>query len=392
MKISSPLNLIFLILCFAGYRFGEGSQGPFIESGKTMKQTNRLKAYTTVSTQLASLSDQALLDLLEKAATSGHIGIGGGTAGSLEISGTRVFFKKINLTDLERKPENVTSTKNIFDLPLYYQYGIGSAGFGAWRELAVHIMSTKWVLDRVCPNFPLMYHWRVLPREVQPLSTEKLKRLDEQVAYWGGSPAIRSRLEAIENASANIVLFLEHIPYTLAPWLEDTLSKDGAAAQEATAMVERDCKAVISFMQSQELLHLDAHFRNILTDGQHLYFTDFGLAISSQFELSEAETNFLKMHCNYDLYETMESLVFHIVGSLCEKESRESVLHEYAIGKGASIKARWASAIVARYAPIAAVMKEFYQKIRKDKSTPFPINELERADKGIKKMHEEKNI
>lgn len=44
------------------------------------------------------------------------------------------------LTDVELRPENVRSTANLFGLPTFYQYGVGSAGFGARRELAVHLM------------------------------------------------------------------------------------------------------------------------------------------------------------------------------------------------------------------------------------------------------------
>jgi hypothetical protein len=48
-------------------------------------------------------------------------------------------------------------------LPGILQYGVGSAGFGARREPAAHIMTTKWVLGNEYAGFPLMYHWRVLP-------------------------------------------------------------------------------------------------------------------------------------------------------------------------------------------------------------------------------------
>ena len=342
-----------------------------------MEQTHRLNAYAIVSTNLASLSNHALSELLAKATPSENLAVGGGVAGLLEIDGTRIFFKKINLTDLERRPENVMSTRNIFELPLYYQYGIGSAGFGVWRELFIHNMTTNWVLTGVCQSFPLMYHWRILPKAIQPSSPEDLKILDELVAYWGGSQSIRLRLEAIQNASASLVLFLEHIPHTLEPWFEEKLTKDDATAKAAVAMVEQDLATVVAFMQSHGLLHFDAHFRNILTDGAHLYFADFGLALSSQFELSQDEITFFETHRNYDQYETAICLIDTIVSSLCGKESRKAVLHEYATGKGTSIKAPWASAIVTRYASMSIRMKDFYHKLCKDWSTSFPAKELE---------------
>ena len=58
-----------------------------------------------------------------------HKGIGGSSL-QIDIDNTVVFVKKVPLTDLELQPENYMSTSNIFNLPMCYQYGIGSAGFG----------------------------------------------------------------------------------------------------------------------------------------------------------------------------------------------------------------------------------------------------------------------
>ena len=57
----------------------------------------------------------------------------------LKIGGSNIFVKKVRLTDIERRTENIMSTANLFDYRLYCQYGIGSPGFGVWRELATHI-------------------------------------------------------------------------------------------------------------------------------------------------------------------------------------------------------------------------------------------------------------
>ena len=84
--------------------------------------------YDAVSTELASLSDQRLTELVKNAIPIGT-SIGGASA-LLEIDDKKIFVKKIRITDIERQPENIMSTRNIFELPLYYQYGIGSAGFG----------------------------------------------------------------------------------------------------------------------------------------------------------------------------------------------------------------------------------------------------------------------
>ena len=96
----------------------------------------RLAAHRIVATALAVQSDDGVAALLAGGRAAGS-GIGG-TVVTLEVEGVTVFAKSITLTDLELRPENRMSTANLFDLPPFYQYPIGSNGFGAWRELAAH--------------------------------------------------------------------------------------------------------------------------------------------------------------------------------------------------------------------------------------------------------------
>lgn len=95
----------------------------------------RRAARSAASTTLALCSDRALRELVEGATPIGS-GIGG-TSALLEVDGTPVFVKRVPLTDLERQPDNVRSTANVFELPAFCQYGIGTIGtpgFGAWRN------------------------------------------------------------------------------------------------------------------------------------------------------------------------------------------------------------------------------------------------------------------
>lgn len=163
------------------------------------------------------LSDRRLEDAVSAAPGLGS-GIGGRSA-ELEVAGIRVFVKRVPLTDLELQAEHVRSTANVFDLPLFYQYGVGSAGFGAWRELAAHILTTGWVLRNEYAGFPLLYHWRVLPDTPPAGFIDELGGVEGAVAHWDGSSAVRRRLEAIGSSSSSLVLFLEHVPRTLAEWL-----------------------------------------------------------------------------------------------------------------------------------------------------------------------------
>lgn len=96
----------------------------------------RIKLYGQISTSLACLSNVKLMQILaDSKPRNVHEGIGGKSA-LISIEDTPVFVKKVPLTDLEQLDQNFMSTANLFNLPLGYQYGIGSAGFGAWRELA----------------------------------------------------------------------------------------------------------------------------------------------------------------------------------------------------------------------------------------------------------------
>jgi hypothetical protein len=123
-----------------------------------------------------------------------HEGIGGKSA-LISIEDTPVFVKKVPLTDLEQLPQHFMSTKNLFDLPLGYQYGVGSAGFGAWRELATHVMTTNWVITSECANFPIMYHWRILPSHPGDININYWGDIEKYCQYWENSDVIRKRVE-----------------------------------------------------------------------------------------------------------------------------------------------------------------------------------------------------
>ena len=258
------------------------------------------------------------------------------------------------------------STANLFGLPTYYQYGIGSAGFGVWRELSAHEMTTEWVLQGECPNFPMMYHWRVLPAETST-SPERLNELESAVNFWEGSPAIRNRLQAQMKASAEIVLFLEHFPMTLENWISPA----------SVAMVDEELRSTTSFLISRGFIHFDAHFRNILTDGRQLYFSDFGLALSKQFALSKSELDFFEAHQFYDRHYTSAYLTNWIATRLFGAEKRDEVLSSYARGKCEKAVESWAESILTRDARKAVAMKKFLRKLEiESKSAPYSASDF----------------
>lgn len=346
-----------------------------------MSRRPRLAAHGAVSTSLSLCSDRRLHELVDAATPIGS-GIGGKTV-LLEVEGTSVFVKQVRLTDLERRPENVRSTANLFGLPVFCHYGVGSIGgpgFGAWRELAVHIMTTNWVIAGDYEGFPLMYHWRVLPDPGQPLP-EELADVERAVAYWGGRSGVRRRIEALQQSSASLMLFLEYIPQNLHDWLGVQVGAGDEVAERACAMVDNELKAGISFMNACGLLHFDAHFENILTDGRRLFFADYGLAISSRFELTQGEADFFDEHRSYDRCYTATHLVNWLAVALYGygPEERKAFVRSCAQGVPPGGIPAAVAAVLVRYAPIATVVGDFYRQFqRESRATPYPLEAIRR--------------
>jgi hypothetical protein len=334
----------------------------------------RLSAYATASTALGLLSDRRLADVVAAAPALGS-GIGGRSA-ELDVDGVRVFVKRVPLTDLELRPENVRSTANLFGLPLFYQYGAGSSGFGAWRELAAHLMTTGWVLRGAYPGFPLMYHWRILPDRPPTGFADELGGIQGAVAHWEGSAAVRRRLEAIGRSCASLVLFLEHVPHTLADWLGD--HEDAVTTRP---WVEDALTRGTAFMSSRGLVHFDAHFRNLLTDGSRVYFADYGLALSSAFELAADEAEFLAEHLVYDrCYASTHLLRHHLLDRVRGDVDRDTFLYEWTTGRRPAGIPPETVALIDRHVRSAVVLDDFHRRLlTRSKHTPFPAADLREA-------------
>ncbi len=170
-----------------------------------MDQAARRPKYARIGTALALLDDEALLRLMPRSGRRGN-------TCTVEVAGESVFVKLIPLTDLER--DRPYSTRNHYRLPTYYQYGVGSAGFGAWRELVTHVTTTNWVLEEAIATFPLTYHFRVVRR---PHLTEPFieKGLDEYVRYWNSSKNIGRYMGERASGSHAALIFLEHLPHSM---------------------------------------------------------------------------------------------------------------------------------------------------------------------------------
>lgn len=341
---------------------------------------SRLAGYSDISTTLSLLNNQQIRELVENATALGN-GIGGSTA-LLQLENTFVFVKRIPITELEKSVENFMSTRNVFELPSFFHYGIGSLGHGVWREVAAHKMTTNWVLAKRSESFPLLYHWRVLPNLKQNTSEE----VSDLVEFWGAK-AVQDRIEAIEHAVDCVVLFLEYIPYSLHDWLTEQVALGEDTASSAFAKVESDLRNAVSFMNANDLLHFDAHFRNILTDGNRLYISDFGLAASTRFELSNSEIEFYKMNKAHDECYVVTEFVnwlIRILGGVNSHIEIMDYIRRCINGEKSRDLTGSAAVIIERYAPIALVMNEFYSNlISVNRSTPFPVEEIQQVSAMI---------
>jgi hypothetical protein len=321
----------------------------------------RRARHEEISAFLASQGDTELVSLVESGRV-GSVGVGGGSA-VVDVNGEPVFVKRIPLTD--RELAHPRGTANLFDLPLFCQYGMhfyGSPGFNAWRELAANMIVADGVLAGETESFPLLYHWRVLPG--RPPVADEFANIDAVVTAFDGSPAVRARLEALATASRSLVLFCEYIPYPLDSWLDD----DPAGKADT---VERQLAQIVTFLRSRELLHMDGHFGNIRTDGERIYLTDFGLATSPRFDLSAAERDFARRHATHDAGYAAMRLVNWLVTAVCGvsvpasggPEARNEYVRRCAAGHIPDTVPSAVAAVLTRHAPAAARMNRFHWKL-----------------------------
>jgi hypothetical protein len=269
----------------------------------------------------------------------------------IEVNDEKVFVKRIPLTDLEC--ENPFSTRNLYSLPTFYNYGVGSAGFGAFRELVANVKTTNWVLDGQIETFPLLYHYRIR-QSPQPRPPVDRERHAKYVEYWAGNENIGRYMLERAAARHELVLFLEYIPDVLDPWLKENL--------QHTDSILAGLSTTLRFLREKGINHFDAHFNNILIDEDRAYLTDFGLVLDESFDLSEEERAFYEAHTYYDGGEAISCLSYVLCGE-------EPV---YAGAEGARL--------LEKYGAVIALMNDFYHSLRSDisKTNSLSITELHR--------------
>ncbi len=292
---------------------------------------------------------------------------------TLPGEGTPLFVKLLTLTDLEREPHHWPSTANCFGLPPYYGYRIGGAGFGVRRELETHAIANAWVVAGERAQFALMHGHRMVPIARPVFHTPVWPN------PWGDDPAVAARHAAIEQSSHCVAVFSEPFRGNVLQWLRGTPGSDGDVLDGDVLQLETRLLELVGFINERGLLHMDAHFENIVTDGEEIYLTDFGLAISDTFELSDSEHAFFERHRCFDSATTMTSLVHAIFTRHAGERGWRDALRGF-LDKSAPLDEVPAADrdFLIRRGPLWLAMTRFYQSLQNDITTDFPAEEIER--------------
>lgn len=267
--------------------------------------TARVESARRLSVQIARLDDsqvRALVDTAEK------VGVGiGGTTKKVRVAGTAVFVKQLPITrDEETDP---FATDNHTGLPFACHYGIGSPSHGVGRELAAHQLTSDWVGSGAVDFFPLLLGWRTI--DLKPETDLSEFDGDGSPQQWGAFwPTVEQRLIEMKTARSSMVLFLEYVPETLGSVLRRSLSERTGETFFADAVAQ--IIDATAWMEKQGFHHFDVHPGNILIHDRRLLFTDFGLSLHCDFELTAEEESSLTTHQGFDR-DTALTHLFHWV-------------------------------------------------------------------------------
>lgn len=229
-----------------------------------------------------------------------------GGACEFELDGEQIFAKRIPLTPSELARPGATD--NYHGLPMVYHYGVGSLGFGAWRELAIVQRIVDDAHAGLPSPFPLLAHQRVMT--VPDGQTRKdAAGLADYARIWRSDTRVLKLATERSQATQALVLFFEYVPHTLREWL--------SAHQSRTGPVLKNLLDALVVLRKRGVVHLDAHFENVLIDeDERIYVIDFGLAIDERFDMSADERAFFEAHlrAHYDAGEALACVPFMLAG------------------------------------------------------------------------------
>jgi hypothetical protein len=255
--------------------------------------TVRIVEAQAISFVFDGLDDASVRMLIDDA---DQVGVGtGGTTKTVRIGETTAFVKQLPLTSIEEADPTATTSR--LQLPFVSHYGIGSLTHAVGRELAAHQATSEWVQTGAVDFFPLLLGWRVVDLKCEA----DLSEFDGDASprQWGPHwPQVQSKLAAMKDASKSMVFFLEYVPETLGAWLRRSVA-EGTGATVFPEVVDQLLEAT-AWMNSQGFQHFDLHPGNILIRDGRLLFTDFGLALHREFDLTAEEEASMLTHDGFD--------------------------------------------------------------------------------------------
>jgi len=345
-----------------------------------MGAPDRLARRDAVAAKLSSLSDKGVRSLLD-AGTQPRVGIGGMTH-SIEVAGSPVFVKAIKLSKLE-VDAGPGDTRNLFGLPPWYHYGVGagSTGFNAWREVATHEMVSDWVIRDNGGAFPLLYHWRIVPNVARRELGEA--GINRALKFWADSAQVEMRLRALSASTTVVAVFIEHVPFGLRGWLDSQIATGEGEMAGSVQRVLNQLLGAAAQMRANGVVHFDAHLDNVLTTGEQLVVSDFGLAAATDFRLDAAERRFVTSHTDHDVAYCAAELtnaILRTVMGFPNARARNDWLRRCAkTGTAEGVPSPVAETI-RRLAPTATLVNDFYWQLHDGHlQTTFPSTALATA-------------
>ncbi len=242
---------------------------------------NRIENYNKLNVQLNYISDDEIIKMIGKQKKTRF-----SANTTIEVNKIKIFVKSIILTELEY--DNKHNTSNLFNLPLYYNYGVGSYGINCWREVLMHIKTTNYVLNGECENFPLLYHYRII--ESKPT---KINFNLSDFKYWNSNNNIKEYIHAKSKSKYKILLFIEYFPKVANNWMLENKNNIHSFYKQSLN--------IINFLNLKNIIHFDIHNGNFVVDlNNTIYLTDYGLVLDKNFNLSKKELIFYGKNKYYD--------------------------------------------------------------------------------------------
>jgi len=173
-----------------------------------------------------------------------------------------------------------------------------------------------------------------------------------------------------------VVVFIEHVPLVLRGWLGGQFA---SGRKEVAGSVRRVLDQLLGAAK-QMRAHGLVHFDNVLTTGQQLVVSDFGLAVAADFQLDDAERQFLTAHTDHDVAycaaELTNAVLRKVMGFPDARARNDRLQICSQTGTADGVPDPFAE-IIRRLAPTKTLINDFYWQLHDGQvQTEFPSTAL----------------